>query len=53
MLLTYYFASLFNLSAFSVTVKLLITIAKLAIIGFIVTPHLPSNPIAIGIIKLL
>lgn len=43
----------FNLNAFSVTVKLLITIAKLAHIGFIEMPIGFSIPIAIGIIKIL
>ena len=49
----FYKCILFNLRAFKITVKLLNTIAKLAIIGLIVIPNEENTPIAIGIIKLL
>ena len=44
---------LLNLKAFKITVKLLNTIARLAIIGFIEMPKGFNNPIATGIIKQL
>ena len=43
----------FNLNAFNITVILLHTIAKLAIIGFIDTPRGLKIPIATGIIRVL
>ena len=42
-----------SLNAFNTTVKLLIVIAKAAIIGFISTPNGSSIPHAIGIIHTL
>ena len=49
----YFYASFFNLNAFNTTVKLLIVIAKAAIIGFIVMPNGSKIPIAIGIMQIL
>lgn len=45
--------SFYNIKAFKITVKLLNTIARLAIIGFIEMPKGFNNPIATGIIKQL
>ena len=47
------FSYFLNLKAFKITVRLLNTIAKLAIIGFIEIPKGFNTPMAIGIIKQL
>ena len=52
-LIIFHFSYCFNLSALRITVKLLIVIAKAAIIGFITIPNGSRTPQAIGIIQIL